>query len=383
MNSLMTIDSDQDEDEDVHSLVEIALLFYMCWYYNHVCLRPRQAPHRQLLYSGNAWVQHILAHEENCYDTFRMRRDQFLSLHQLLVHRYGLRSTNNISTEECLAIFLYIVSGPHSNRLAAVTFGHSKSTISLKFRHALRRIYNLGVDIIKPRDPTFSKPHPKVTRGAYFPWFENCIGALDGTHIKLQVSGERNMTFIGRHMVPTFNLLAVVDLGCRFIFVYSGRPGSMHDYSVLQHALVQYHNHFPHPPQDKFYLVDAAYGNTPGFLAPYRNTRYHLQHFQHGHLPDTMEELFNYRHAQLRCSIERAFGQLKNKFRILKSIPNYGLCTSNRIIVACMALHNFLKDNGGDSGGDWTKASILTCNNDENIAPDLPDLMEYAGSNAD
>ncbi|WVZ53584.1 hypothetical protein U9M48_004502 [Paspalum notatum var. saurae] len=374
---------ESDEDEDVHNLIEIALLWFLWWNYNHNCLLHRRAPHRQLLYSGNAWVQHILAHEEHCYDTFRMRRDQFLSLHQVLVDRYGLRSTNNISSEECLAIFLHIVSGPHSNRSAAITFGHSKSTISLKFCHALRRIYNLGVDIIKPRDPTFSEPHPKVSTGAYFPWFENCIGALDGTHIRIQVSGERNMIFIGRHKVPTFNVLAIVDLDCRFIFVCSGRPGSMHDYAVLQQALVHYYNHFPHPPQDKFYLVDAAYGNAPGFLGPYRNARYHLQHFQHGHLPETMEELFNYRHAQLRCSIERAFGQLKNKFRILKSIPNYGLRTSNRIIVACMALHDFIKDTGGDNGGDWTDTSIHAGNNAEGIAPDLPDLMEDVGNNAD
>ncbi|WVZ70882.1 hypothetical protein U9M48_019512 [Paspalum notatum var. saurae] len=191
------------------------------------------------------------------------------------------------------------------------------------------------------------------------------------------------MIFIGRHKVSTFNMLAIVDLDCRFIFVCTGRPGSMHDYAVLQQALVHYHSHFPHPPQDKFYLVDAAYGNTLGFLGPYRNARYHLQHFQHGHLPETMEKLFNYRHAQLRCLIEWAFGQLKNKFRIFKSIPNYGLRTSNRIIVACMALHDFIKHTGGDNGGDWIEASIHAGNNAEGIAPDLPDLMEDAGHNAD
>ncbi|WVZ91562.1 hypothetical protein U9M48_037714, partial [Paspalum notatum var. saurae] len=184
-------------------------------------------------------------------------------------------------------------------------------------------------------------------------------------------------------MVPTFNVLAVVDLDCRFIFVCSGRPGCLHDYTVLQQALVQYRTHFPHPPQDKFYLVDAAYGNMPGFLGPYRNTRYHLQHFRQGNMPNTMEELFNYRHAQLRCTVERAFGQLKNKFRILKSIPNYGLITSNRIIVACMAVHNFIKDNGGDRGGDWTEASIQAGNNTVGIELDLPDLMEEAGNEAD
>jgi len=105
------------------------------------------------------------------------------------------------------------------------------------------------VDIIKPVDPTFAQPHPKVSRGAYYPWFQNCIGALDGTHIRLQVSSDRNLNFIGRHMVPTFNVLAVVDLDCRFIFVCSERPGCLHDYTVLQQVLVQYRTQFPHPPQ--------------------------------------------------------------------------------------------------------------------------------------
>ncbi|WVZ87818.1 hypothetical protein U9M48_034394 [Paspalum notatum var. saurae] len=375
-------DLDSNDDNVDDDMEEFDLLAQSWWYYHYACLQPRRCPRRQRLYSGKEWVQHILAHENDCYDTFRMTKDQFVSLHELLVHKYGLRSTNNISSEECLTIFLHIVSGPHCNRSAAVTFGHSKSTVSLKFHHALRRLYNLGVDIIKPIDPTFATPHPKVSRGVYFPWFENCIGALDGTHIRLQVSGDRNLNFIGRHKVPTFNVLAVVDLDCRFIFVCSGRPGSLHDYSVLRHTLVQYGYAFPHPPQDKFYLVDAAYGNIPGFLAPYRNTRYHLQHFQQGNKPKTMEELFNYRHAQLRCTVERAFGQLKNKFRILKSIPNYGLCTSNRIVVACMTVHNFLKQNGGDQGGDWTVPSSESGNN-EDIEPDLPDLMDNAGNWAD
>jgi hypothetical protein len=29
-------------------------------------------------------------------------------------------------------------------------------------------------------------------------------------------------------------------------------------------------------PSGKYYLVDAGYTNGPGFLAPYRSTRYHL-----------------------------------------------------------------------------------------------------------
>jgi hypothetical protein len=42
---------------------------------------------------------------------------------------------------------------------------------------------------------------------------------------------------------------------------------------VLQDALE--HNFYV--PEGKFYLVGAGYANTPNFIAPYRNVRYHLQ----------------------------------------------------------------------------------------------------------
>ena len=120
---------DEDNEDNMAELDLLALMY--SYYYHHVSLRPQCQPHRQRLYFGNAWVQFILAHDEDCYDSLRMRMDQFLSLHQLLVDKYGLHSSNNISSEECLAIFLHIVSGPHSNRSAAITFGHSKSTINI------------------------------------------------------------------------------------------------------------------------------------------------------------------------------------------------------------------------------------------------------------
>jgi hypothetical protein len=41
--------------------------------------------------------------------------------------------------------------------------------------------------------------------------------------------------------------------------------------------------------------------------------------------------------------IERAFGVLKMKWRILLSIPAYPPQTQTHIIVACVALHNFIR----------------------------------------
>jgi hypothetical protein len=45
--------------------------------------------------------------------------------------------------------------------------------------------------------------------------------------------------------------------------------------------------------------------------------------------------------------IERPFGVLKMKWRILLAIPSYPPKIQTKIICACMALHNFIRVNGG------------------------------------
>ena len=58
--------------------------------------------------------------------------------------------------------------------------------------------------------------------------------------------------------------------------------------------------------------------------------------------PSTKEELFNLQHAMLRNVIERAFGILKNQFRILLLSPKYPLEIQIHIPAALSAVHNFI-----------------------------------------
>ena len=108
-------------------------------------------------------------------------------------------------------------------------------------------------------------------------------------------------------------------------------------------------------------MVDAAYNNATGYLAPYRNVRYHMQHWRGARRPSTPQELFNFKHSQVRVIIEHAFGRLKNKFQILFRVPNYRVHIQRRIVVACMALHNFIIDNGGDTGGSSMYCHLSLC----------------------
>ena len=90
--------------------------------------------------------------------------------------------------------------------------------------------------------------------------------------------------------------------------------------------------------------MDAGYTNGPGFLAPYRGVRYHLNEWTaSGNNPQTYKELFNLRHSSARNVIERAFGVIKRKWKILKDASFYPIATHVKIITTCAILYNHIR----------------------------------------
>jgi hypothetical protein len=94
----------------------------------------------------------------------------------------------------------------------------------------------------------------------------------------------------------------------------------------------------------KYYLVDSGYPNRKGYLAPYKGQKYHISEWQNARQPIRSKEVFNYAHSSLCNVIERSFGVLKMKWRILLSLPSFSLKKQSKIIIACMTLHNFIRD---------------------------------------
>ena len=187
----------------------------------------------------------------------------------------------------------------------------------------------------------FAKEHPV---------FGRCIGALDGTHVPLIVPTEMTDKFRnrkGRYIITyclknvlgyiSTNVLGVVDEMGRFISVFAGADGCASDGFVYNH--VQWEQLIP---DGYFYLADAGFKLTKKLLTPYRSTRYHLREWavdENGR-PQTPSELFNYRHSKARIIVERAFGILKKKWRVLGSPMELDIELSVEVIHACCALHN-------------------------------------------
>jgi hypothetical protein len=118
---------------------------------------------------------------------------------------------------------------------------------------------------------------------------------------------------------------------------------------------------------------DSGYPNSKGYLAPYKGQRYHVPEWQHGQHPVGLKETFNYHHASLRNVIERSFGVLKMKWRILRQIPSFSSKNQSRIIVACMALHNFIRESDMN---DEHFVTYVQGNSDEDPTNDDASLAE-------
>ena len=175
------------------------------------------------------------------------------------------------------------------------------------------------------------------------PFFKDCIGAADGSHYNCLPPALLKEAYRNRKGNVTINVLVVVNLRGRFIYVLSGWEGSAHDSTVFADAVDKKLT----IPDGKYLLADAAYPPILRVLPPFRGARYHLQETaRRGKRPANKEELFNLRHSQSRIMVENSIGWHKSKFRILTSRPVYSVPVQNRIIFATAGLMNWILDYG-------------------------------------
>ncbi|PKU67252.1 hypothetical protein MA16_Dca015981 [Dendrobium catenatum] len=315
--------------------------------------------------SGDRWVRDLLCgHPVRFHNIFRMSQVIFTDLLCKLESLYGLCGSHRTTTREVLGITLFILSHNESVRATAERFQHSTETISRYFSLGLRALINLAMDIIVPEDKEFLDIPVHIRNDTrYMPYFKDCIGAIDGTHVDARIPVEDQIPYIGRHHSPTQNVMAVCDFNMCFTFVAAGWEDSAHDARIFKHVLRSPQYSFPVPPSGKFYLVDAGYPLQRGFLKPYPETRYHIPDFRRGIRTTTgHREVFNRRHSSLRSVIERAFGVWKKKWRILRDMPNYYFKKQRLIVVATMALHNYIRRHQSRSDPEFDE-----CDADENF----------------
>jgi hypothetical protein len=214
-----------------------------------------------------------------------------------------------------------------------------------------------------------------------WPFFQHALGAIDGCHIPFYPPASERELYRNRKGFYSQNDLFCCTFSLHFTYSLTGWEGSSSDARVFEDAMTS----DLVVPSGFYLLADAGFPHCKELLIPYRGKRYHLQEWGRAKLkPVDREELFNLRHAQARNCIERIFGVVKKRFRILLIAPEYkkdkGL--QNRIPTALIAIHNFIRHHDHDEeklpGSDTD--SILPSAGDTSTALPLPATQSAAAA---
>ena len=172
--------------------------------------------------------------------------------------------------------------------------------------------------------------------------YPNCIGALDGKHIKIKPPAKSGSYYFNYKHHFSIVLLAIVDANYKFIYIDVGCNGRISDGGVFRNsslypALMQNTLNVPHSREECGYnlpyviVADEAFPLTDKIMKPFS-----------ARTLTPARRIFNYRLSRARRVVENAFGVLANRFRVFMSTINLEPEKVENIVLACCSLHNFL-----------------------------------------
>jgi hypothetical protein len=304
---------------------------------------------------GAQWIKELLTgHPTRMKNNLEVWKEAFLYLESLLRRRSNLQSTKYMGTAEQLG---YAVATELSIRKPAERFQRSTETVDRVYHKVMRSI--LSKEIIErnlQHATEFTPLHNHIKDNPiWFPFFKDCLGAIDGTHIAVSPPEKEKAAYWNRRGFLSQNVLAVCNFDMCFTDVMVRWEGSPADSTLCIEGLK---SGAVHIPEGKYVLGDAGFPNCDKCLTPYWGVRYHLQEWTKGNRRPQNKELYNLRHAKLRNVIERIFGVAKSRWKILKLPRTFKMKAQIRVVMALYILYNILvkiqqKTDPGELEDDW------------------------------
>lgn len=190
--------------------------------------------------------------------------------------------------------------------------------------------------------------------------FPNCIGALDGKHIRVVNPDGSGSQFFNYKNYFSLVILALVDANYCFTIVDVGHYGRSNDSNIFRQStmykmLINGHLQIPdNKPLSNFentkemphvIVADEAFAMNKHVMKPYARKKLDIQ-----------KRVFNYRLSRARRYVECAFGILANKWRVFHTSINLNPDFVEEVVLAACVLHNFVRKRDGYQFED-----TLTC----------------------
>ncbi len=280
---------------------------------------------------------------------FRMTHGVFHDLCDKLrphVQRRDTRRRPAVPAELRVAVAVYRLAHGQTYKALAVSLGVGRATC----QHICEEIYRFICERLQPEVIKF--PAGQDLKNIMLD-FEHkkrmpmCVGAVDGSHIPIQMPwhSQGHLDYRNRKGFYSIVLQGCVDFSCKFISINVGFPGRAHDGRVYRRSslcrrindgtlLPEVYREIEGVKVYPCILGDAAYG-----------LNVHLMKGYPGAALSTDKEWFNFRLSSARMCVERAFGMLKGRWRILqRPSENKKIINHCRMTAACCVLHNMCID---------------------------------------
>ncbi|CAF1234105.1 unnamed protein product [Adineta ricciae] len=317
--------------------------------------------HRRAVWSypkSGEWWSDIVPNmtEKQFKDNFRIQRSTFAQL----VDRIGKYVKKEdtvlrlaIPVDKRIACALYLLGTTGELRTIGHLFGIGKCSAANILHDFCYVIVELYFHCLI-KFPT-TQQEIKATTDAFLKKFNYpmCLGALDGTHIAIEPPIGFEPDYYNYKKHHSIILLAAVDSSLKFTYVNVGAPGRCNDanvysrsslYELLQgNIYTQNYITINNTRIQSHIIADSAFPLSKYLMKPYTE-RYDMPRDQ---------SVFNYRLSHCRCSIERAFGHLKNRFRSIHKKMEYDITNVKTIIKATCILHNICIDAQDSVEIDW------------------------------
>ncbi|XP_069611785.1 uncharacterized protein [Ranitomeya imitator] len=289
---------------------------------------------------------------EKCISFCRLPIMAFDRLLTILAPHLTLQDTvmrKSISAEERLLITLRFLATGESYTSLHLQFRVGKSTISNIVRCTCTVIWQKLQPIVmpSPTEETWLQVAAGFQSVANFP---NCIGAVDGKHVRVQQQPRSGSRFFNYKKYFSVVLMAVADAHYKFVAIDVGAYGSTGDSRVLRTSqigmqILRDGGTLPAPrplpgsthPVPFVMVSDEAFPLTTTLLRPYPRRGL-----------DVRQRIFNYRLSRARRYVECTFGIMTSQWRIFHTAIQLDTDTVDAVIKACCVLHNYAREYNTD-----------------------------------
>ncbi|KAG5275883.1 hypothetical protein AALO_G00125580 [Alosa alosa] len=264
---------------------------------------------------------------------FRIPRSRFEVLQRYL-QEGGLQSDHHqglppMPIAKKVLMFLWYMANQNCFREIGDKFNVALSSAHRAILQALTVMSTLGQTFVSW--PTGCEKRVSATSFQYKSGLEGVIGAIDGCHIRIQRPPVRGGDYMNRKSYYSVLLQGIVDAEGRFINVFTGMAGRVHDARMLRSS--PFFQEWQEKMGEYHLLGDSAYisQHFPFIITPRRDN---------GALTDA-DLRRNADISRGRVIVEQAFGRMKCKWRRLRDLQNTCTVTVVKIILAACYLHNF------------------------------------------